>query len=111
MFYSNLLNFRKIRESLQNLQAQVEKLKKDSSKEMENNERLTSLQTRINEEIKLVKKLYESDKEKYLNLELNFVKISKLVEQSEKEFTNVSTVCTIFKITICHRMQNLFNCL
>lgn len=92
---------RKIRESLQNLQAQVEKLKKDSSKEMENNERLTSLQSRINEEIKLIKKLCDIDKEKYLNLEFNFAKISKLVEQSEKEFSIAATVCIEKSYKIC----------
>ncbi|XP_016844861.1 coiled-coil domain-containing protein 40-like isoform X2 [Nasonia vitripennis] len=82
-----IIEQRKIRESLQNLQAQVEKLKKDSYKEMENNERLTSLQSRINEEIKLIKKISDNEKEKYLNLESNLVKISRLVEQSEREFT------------------------
>ncbi|XP_058799375.1 coiled-coil domain-containing protein 40 [Phymastichus coffea] len=82
---------RKIRDSLQNLQAQVDKLKKDSSKEMESNERLTALQSRIGEEIKTVKKLYDADKDKYMHLELNFVKVSKLVEQSEKEFNVVQT--------------------
>lgn len=73
----------------------MEKLKKDSTKEMENNERLTALQSRISEEIKLIKKLYDADKGKYLTLESNFVKVSKLVEQNEKEFNNVQTVCLI----------------
>ena len=77
---------------MQNLQAQVEKLKKDSQKEMETNERLTELQLRISEEIKIIKKLYDSEKEKYLNLEPCFLKISKLVEQNEKEYAIVSTV-------------------
>ncbi|KAJ8683178.1 hypothetical protein QAD02_018970 [Eretmocerus hayati] len=77
---------RKIRESLQNLQTQVEKLKKDSTSEMENNERLTALQTRINAEIKLTKRLYDEDYGKYSNLELNVAKISKLMEQSQLQF-------------------------
>lgn len=64
---------------------------------MENNERLTSLQSRINEEIKIVKKLYDADKEKYIKLESNFVKISKLVEQNEKEFAIASSVCMEIK--------------
>lgn len=59
---------------------------------MENNERLTGLQTRINDEIKLIKKLYDGDKEKYLSLETNFVKVSKLVEQNEREYTGVMAV-------------------
>ncbi|XP_014234800.1 coiled-coil domain-containing protein 40 [Trichogramma pretiosum] len=76
---------RRIKESLQNLQAQVENLKKNSNKEMENNERLTALQTRIKDEINLVKKLYDTDKEKYSSLEKNFNKISKLIDQNERE--------------------------
>ncbi|CAB0035150.1 unnamed protein product [Trichogramma brassicae] len=81
---------RRIKESLQNLQAQVENLKKNSNKEMENNERLTALQTRIKDEINLVKKLYDTDKEKYSSLEKNFNKISKLIDQNERELASAT---------------------
>ena len=71
---------------------------------MENNERLTALQTRINEEIKILKKLYDTDKEKYLNLELNFANVTKLLEQNEKEFFIASAVCMLINniISICN---------
>lgn len=80
-----------------NLQSQIDKLKKDSDKEMENNERLTSLQSRINDEIKFIRKSFNTDKEKYINLESDYIKFSKLVEQNEKEFLFVTTVSIMKK--------------
>ena len=77
---------------------QVEKVKKDSFKEMENNEHVTSLQLRTNDEIKLIKKFYDADKEKFLNMESNFIKISKLMQQNEKEYNTLSAVCIIIGI-------------
>ncbi|XP_014210588.1 coiled-coil domain-containing protein 40, partial [Copidosoma floridanum] len=80
-----MLEHRKTRETLERLETQITRIKKDSDKEMENNERLTSLQSRISEEILSIKKSNESDRDKYFNLEMNFVKVSKLLEQSDKE--------------------------
>lgn len=84
-----------MRESLQNLQSQIEKIKKESIKEMENNEHLTSLHSRINDEIKYVTKLKNLDNEKFINLESNIYKYSKLIEHSEQELLNVSSVCIL----------------
>ncbi|XP_011497396.1 PREDICTED: coiled-coil domain-containing protein 40 isoform X2 [Ceratosolen solmsi marchali] len=82
---------RQIRESLQSLQTQTEKIKKDSMKEMENNEYLTSLQLKMNDEMKSIKISHGLDKEKFLNLESDFVKTSKYMNQNEKECALVTT--------------------
>ena len=59
---------------------------------MENNEHLTSLHSRINDEFKSVKKLHNFELEKLNNLESNIIKFSKLTEHNEKEFSIIISV-------------------
>ena len=87
--------YRKIRESFQNLQTQVDKLKKDSNKEMENNEQLMSIQLRTEDDMRSVMKLISTARIKIENLESQFVKMTRLVEQSQKEYQIFSSVCNI----------------
>jgi hypothetical protein len=75
---------------------------------MENNEYLTSLQLKINNDIEIIKKSYNIDKEKFCNLESNFVKISKFMKQNEKEYDLVTAVCIIILIIVI--MQLLIEC-
>ncbi|XP_015595584.1 coiled-coil domain-containing protein 40 [Cephus cinctus] len=76
---------RKIRESFYTLQAQIEKLKKDTGKEMENNERLTLLQSRVEEDVQHLVKTISIEKDKLNNLESQLIRTTRLVEQSQAE--------------------------
>ncbi|XP_033214264.1 coiled-coil domain-containing protein 40 isoform X2 [Belonocnema kinseyi] len=79
---------RKIQESFQNLQTQIDKMKKDSNNEMENNEKLTSIHLRIEEDMKCIMKVISGERNKIANLEFQFAKIKRLVEQGHKELEN-----------------------
>lgn len=74
------------------MELQIEKLKKESAKEMENNERLTNLQNRIGDDIKNLNRSRASENERFLNLESNLIKFSKLIDQSEKEYSDITGV-------------------
>lgn len=78
--------FRKICESFNTLHTEIEKLKKETYKETENNENLTSLHTRIEDNIQINTKLMEMGNDKLNNLESELVKIAKFSEQEQHEF-------------------------
>lgn len=59
---------------------------------MENNERLTNLQNRIGDEMKILSRSRESENERFLNLESSLIKFSKLIDQSEKEYSDITGV-------------------
>lgn len=85
-------SYRQIRESFRTLQSGIDKLKKETAKEMENNERLTSVQSRLEEEIQMNGRINGAEKEKISNLESQFSKISKLVDQNNAEFNEIQAV-------------------
>ncbi|TGZ48143.1 coiled-coil domain-containing protein 40 [Temnothorax longispinosus] len=76
----------KICESFNTLHTEIEKLKKETYKETENNENLTLLHTRIEENIQINTKLMEMGNDKLNNLESELVKIAKFSEQEQHEF-------------------------
>lgn len=78
--------FRKICESFNTLHTEIEKLKKETYKETENNENLTSLHTRIENNIQINTKLIQVGNDKLNNLESELVKIAKFSEQEQHEF-------------------------
>lgn len=83
---SNEYCFRKICESFNTLQTEIEKLKKETCKETENNENLTSLHIRIEDNILNNTKLVEIGNDKLNNLESELVKLAKFSEQEQREF-------------------------
>ncbi|XP_036138462.1 coiled-coil domain-containing protein 40 isoform X2 [Monomorium pharaonis] len=76
----------KICESFNTLQTEVEKLKKETYKETENNENLTSVHTRIEDNIQINEKLIQIGNDKLNNLECELVKTTKFSEQEQHEF-------------------------
>ncbi|KYQ57453.1 Coiled-coil domain-containing protein 40 [Trachymyrmex zeteki] len=76
----------KICESFNTLQTEIEKLKKETCKETENNENLTSLHIRIEDNILNNTKLVEIGNDKLNNLESELVKLAKFSEQEQREF-------------------------
>ncbi|KYN21225.1 PREDICTED: coiled-coil domain-containing protein 40 [Trachymyrmex cornetzi] len=76
----------KICESFNTLQTEIDKLKKETCKETENNENLTSLHIRIEDNILNNTKLMEIGNDKLNNLESELVKIAKFSEQEQHEF-------------------------
>ncbi|KYN30494.1 Coiled-coil domain-containing protein 40 [Trachymyrmex septentrionalis] len=76
----------KICESFNTLQTEIDKLKKETCKETENNENLTLLHTRIQDNILNNTKLMEIGNDKLNNLESELVKIAKFSEQEQHEF-------------------------
>jgi len=91
--------FRKIRESFNTLQTEIDKLKKETCKETENNENLTSLHTRIEDNILNNIKLVETGNDKLNNLESELVKIAKFSEQEQHEFDLAQNVFRILMYT------------
>lgn len=63
---------------------------------MEKNEQLTSIQLRIKDDLKCIMKVISGERNKIDNLEFQFVKITRLVEQSQKEYENSIVVCFIW---------------
>lgn len=90
--YSSEYSFRKICESFNTLHTEIEKLKKETYKETENNENLTSLHARIEDNIQINKKLMEIGNDKLNNLEAELVKTAKFGEQEQHEFDLVHNV-------------------
>ncbi|XP_012273583.1 coiled-coil domain-containing protein 40 [Orussus abietinus] len=76
----------KIRESFRTLQTQIEKVKKDTTKEMENNENLTGVQMRIEDDIHTTTRNIDGIKDKIINLESNMAKTAKLIEYAQNDY-------------------------
>ncbi|XP_014468728.1 PREDICTED: coiled-coil domain-containing protein 40-like [Dinoponera quadriceps] len=76
----------KICDSLNTLRAEVEKLKKDTFKEAENNETLTSVHIRIEDNIQTNSKLMAMENDKLDNLQSELVKLGKFSQQEQYEF-------------------------
>ena len=83
---------RKIRESFATLRSQIEKIKKDTNKEMENNESLTAIQSRLEDDVKYTLGIIANEKMKIEDLENQIIKVSRLSEQTQNEF---DTACWV----------------
>lgn len=59
---------------------------------MENNEQLTAIHMRLEDEMKNTMKIISLDRDKVENLESQFAKTTRLLEQSQKEYQNCSMV-------------------
>lgn len=84
--------YRKIRETFRTLQSKIEKTKKDTLKEMENNERLTSIQSKLEEDIKCNEIMILADREKSDVLEYKTLEIVKLSENNEQDYETILNV-------------------
>lgn len=84
--------FRKICESFNTLHTEIEKLKKETHKEVENNENLTSLHVRIENNIQIISKLMEVENDKLNNLQSELVKMAKFSEHEQHEFDLINNV-------------------
>lgn len=91
--------FRKICESFNTLHTEIETLKKETYKETENNENLTSLHTRIEDNIQINTKLMEMESYKLNNLESELVKMAKFNEQEQREFDLIHNVYRMLMYT------------
>ncbi|XP_072750930.1 coiled-coil domain-containing protein 40 isoform X2 [Anoplolepis gracilipes] len=76
----------KICESFNTLHTEIEKLKKETRKEAENNENLTSLHVRIEDNIQITSKLMEMENDKLNNLQSELVKMAKFSEHEQHDF-------------------------
>lgn len=85
--------YRKICDSFNTLQAEIDKLKKETQKETENNENLTSLHMRIESNIEITTKLMEIENDKLNNLQSELVKLTKFNEQEQHEYNLIQNVC------------------
>lgn len=74
------------------MDSQIEKLKKDTSKEMENNERLTSVQTRLENDVSSNLAAILDEKNRIDDVEIELMNMSKLLEQSQNELDTASWV-------------------
>lgn len=68
-------------------------MKKETDKETENNEHLTSLHMRIQDNIQTSARLLEVENDKLAHLQSELVKLSKFSEQKQREFDVVQDVC------------------
>lgn len=59
---------------------------------MENNEQLTAIHMRLEDEMRNTTKVIAFERDKVENLESQFAKITRLIEQSENELKNSSLV-------------------
>ncbi|XP_012268541.2 coiled-coil domain-containing protein 40 [Athalia rosae] len=90
--YSDICNEKQqIRESFRTLQSGIDKLKKETNKEMETNERLTAVQSRLEDEIQMNLRMNAAEREKITHLESQLSKIVKLIEQNNAEFNDVQS--------------------
>lgn len=85
--------FRKICKSFNTLHTEIEKLKKETRTEIENNENLTSLHVRIENNIQIISKLMEVENDKLNNLQSELVKMAKFSEHEQHEFDLINNVC------------------
>jgi len=70
-------------------------LKRETRKETENNENLTSVHVRIEDSIQTNTKQMETDSDRLDHLQLELVKTAKFNEQEQREFDSVNRVCTV----------------
>ncbi|KAI4488967.1 hypothetical protein M0804_004465 [Polistes exclamans] len=76
----------KMHDSFNALQTEIEKLKKETLKESENNENLTSLQSRVEDDLVVISKMVSTGIEKINNLESELIRITKFGEQTLNEY-------------------------
>ncbi|XP_043504868.1 coiled-coil domain-containing protein 40 isoform X2 [Polistes fuscatus] len=76
----------KMHDSFNALQTEIEKLKKETLKESENNENLTSLQSRVEDDLIVISKMVSTGIEKINNLESELIRITKFGEQTLNEY-------------------------
>ncbi|XP_015177940.1 PREDICTED: coiled-coil domain-containing protein 40 isoform X1 [Polistes dominula] len=76
----------KMHDSFNTLQTEIEKLKKETLKESENNENLTSLQSRVEDDLAVITKMVSTGIEKINNLESELIRITKFGEQTLNEY-------------------------
>lgn len=79
--------------SFNTLQTEIEKLKKETLKESENNENLTSLQSRVEDDIAIVSRMVTTGNARINNLEFELIKITKFGEQTLNEYNFANAVC------------------
>lgn len=70
-------------------------MKKETDKETENNENLTSLHMRIQDSVQTNAKLLEVESDKLAHLQSDLVKLTKFSEQEQRELDVVQDVCKI----------------
>lgn len=70
-------------------------MKKETDKETENNENLTSLHMRIQDSVRTNAKLLEVESDKLAHLQSDLVKLTKFSEQEQRELDVVQDVCKI----------------
>ncbi|XP_034939627.1 coiled-coil domain-containing protein 40 [Chelonus insularis] len=87
----------RMQESFKTLQTKLEKLNKDTYKEMENNEKLTAIHMRLEEELASAKTSTTAAKDQLSVLEYKTNEIVRFVNQTELEYTNVSSLHQHFK--------------
>ncbi|XP_015108461.2 coiled-coil domain-containing protein 40 [Diachasma alloeum] len=80
----------KIRESFKTLQVRIEKTKKDTAREMETNEKLTGLQTRLEEDIRCNQSAMGMEKDKADVLEYKTLDVAKMLEKTEADYDAAS---------------------
>ncbi|XP_011298593.1 coiled-coil domain-containing protein 40 [Fopius arisanus] len=80
----------KIRESFKTLQVRLEKTKRDTSREMEINEKLTGLQTRLEEDIRCNQTAIGMEKDRADVLEYRTIDVAKMLEKTEADYDAVS---------------------
>lgn len=72
-------------------------MKKVTHKEIENNENLTTLHGRIEDNIQINSKLRTIENDKLENLQFELIKVAKLGEQEQQEYDLIDSVCKIKK--------------
>lgn len=97
-----------MQESFKTLLARLEKVKKNTRKEMEINERLTTINSRLEEELHCNEASMKAENEKADILQCHSDTILQLMEQSETEYAVTAAVSNdliIFdKINIFHKL-------
>lgn len=81
-----------MRESFKTLQTRIEKVKKDTQKEMENNEKLTELKARLEEEVKCADAGYEMQKDKAEGMQFKIDKLAKEIDYYDSQLESCSYV-------------------
>ncbi|EZA53658.1 Coiled-coil domain-containing protein [Ooceraea biroi] len=79
----------KIRESFNTLHTEMEMLKKKTAQETENNENLTSVHVRVEDNVRVNSRLVDTESDKLDHLQSELVKMAKFSEQEQREFDSV----------------------
>ncbi|XP_057323316.1 coiled-coil domain-containing protein 40-like [Microplitis mediator] len=82
-----------MRESFRTLQTRMEKVKKDTQKEMENNEKLTELKARLEEEVKCADAGYEMQKDNAEGMQYKIDKLAKHIDYYDSQLESCSYEC------------------